>query len=747
MKRKIFSGIMGGFLLLLAACGGKEQNTLNVAKDYVYRAEPVEVEGIGENTIINDLSVKNGKLYIRTNYWLEEESYMELISQNPDGSELQKIQLKSQNNVYYSHLTPDGNGNYYMIMEESFEDASDPENYIWRLDLYLTKLDAQGNEAWKQKLGSNGEEDYWVKWMQILPDNRLVVCDSVGIHIYDADGKKIKDVTLEKELELSDVYLLEDGTVVVGNYSSELNKNVLNKINVETGEVSEDYNLPANAETMMLYAGKGYDLFLVGNGGVFGYNLGETQMKKLMDFIDSDMNTSFIYNIAAISENEFYGVMELDTDWRTQVTKFTKVDPAEVADRKILTLACNNLNWNVREHVVEFNKTNPEYRIVIEEYAQYNTSEDFSAGATKLNSDIASGKVPDILLLDWQLPVDSYEAKGLFEDLYPYIDQDAELKREDFFPNVLSAYESQGKLYRLVSSFTIYTLAGKSAEVGEEPGWTLEELNQLLASKPEGTQILEEATRSRMLSTSMQMAGEQFVNWETGECHFNSDSFISLLEFLKQFPEEIGEDYYDDNYWDNYTMLWRDGKILLQTMYLADFSNYNYVKKGIFGEDITLVGFPVAEGMGSTIEADMELAMSSKSKYKEGVWEFMRYFLTDEYQSTITYGWPMKMSQMETLKANAMKRPFYEDENGTIIEYDQTFSMGGQEIPIEPMTEEEINELVAFIMSVDQKHVYNDQLEKIVAEEAAPYFAGQKNAKEVADIIQSRMQIYVNENR
>lgn len=35
----------------------------------------------------------------------------------------------------------------------------------------------------------------------------------------------------------------------------------------------------------------------------------------------------------------------------------------------------------------------------------------------------------------------------------------------------------------------------------------------------------------------------------------------------------------------------------------------------------------------------------------------------------------------------------------------------------------------------------------IITEEAAPYFAGQKNVNEVADIIQNRVQIYVNENR
>lgn len=748
MKKKIVKFcILSLALTMLGACGGKESDAEQNSKDYVYRAEEVNVEGLEKNHSITDLDFVGDKLYIKANYWSEEESYMTLISQKTDGSEHNKTVFQTQPNVYYSHIVPDGNGYYYAICEESFEDNSDPENYIWRVDAYLIKMDEQGSELWRQKLNRQEDENYWTQWIELLPDNRVVVCDSRGISLYDAEGSKLKDIVINEVQDSSNVFLMEDGTLLVERFNPETYKSILNKLNVDTGELSEDYNLPANAGNFMMYAGRGYDLFMVGNGGVFGYNLGDTEMKKLMDFVDSDIPTSYIYSLAVSSDREFYGLMDNSMEGGTQLVKFTKVDPQDVADKKILTLACNHMNWYVLEHVVEFNKSNDEYRIVVEEYSQYNTDEDYTLGATRLNTDIASGKIPDIILPDWQMPTDSYEAKGLFEDLYPYIEQDEELNKDDFFPNVLEAYENQGKLYRLVPSFMIYTVVGKTAEVGSEPGWTLDELNQLMATKPEGTQVFEEATRDRMLTYSMQLSGEQFINWETGECHFNTEEFIKLLEFLKQFPEQIGEDYYTENYWAEYPMLWRDGKVTLQILYLADFANYNYIKKGIFGEDITPIGFPVAEGIGSTIEADLQIVMSSKSKYKEGAWEFMRYFLTDEYQEKITYGWPINMNRIEVLAQNAMKKPSYEDENGNIVEYEQTYSLGGQEIPLELITKEEVDELVTFIKSVNQKHAYNEQLQKIVAEEAAPFFAGQKNAKEVADIIQSRVQIYVNENR
>ena len=115
---------------------------------------------------------------------------------------------------------------------------------------------------------------------------------------------------------------------------------------------------------------------------------------------------------------------------------------------------------------------------------------------------------------------------------------------------------------------------------------------------------------------------------------------------------------------------WREGRVVLQQMYLDSFSSYNHTKKVTFGEDITLIGFPVQEGNGAALLANMELAMMSKSSAKEGAWEFLRIFLTDEYQKTLTYGIPLRLDRAQELMAEAMKRPSFENENGEIEDYD-----------------------------------------------------------------------------
>ena len=62
-------------------------------------------------------------------------------------------------------------------------------------------------------------------------------------------------------------------------------------------------------------------------------------------------------------------------------------------------------------------------------------------------------------------------------------------------------------------------------------------------------------------------------------------------------------------------------------------------------------------------------------------------------------------------------------------------------------TQQEADELKEKLYGFTQIYKRDETLLNIIKEEAAPYFAGKKTAKDVAGIIQSRVQIYVNENR
>ena len=89
----------------------------------------------------------------------------------------------------------------------------------------------------------------------------------------------------------------------------------------------------------------------------------------------------------------------------------------------------------------------------------------------------------------------------------------------------------------------------------------------------------------------------------------------------------------------------------------------------------------------------------------------------------------------------------YTDENGNKVEYDETYYINGEEILLPQLTQEQVDRIVSFVESVNKRGYYNEAISNIISEEAGAYFSGQKSARDVAGVIQSRVQVYVNENR
>ena len=90
------------------------------------------------------------------------------------------------------------------------------------------------------------------------------------------------------------------------------------------------------------------------------------------------------------------------------------------------------------------------------------------------------------------------------------------------------------------------------------------------------------------------------------------------------------------------------------------------------------------------------------------------------------------------------------DENGNPIPEDGTsgISYGDWEYTYHTPTEEEINILKELISVAEPSSATgNDEITNIITEEAEAFFKGQKSVADVAGVIQSRVQVYVNENR
>ena len=167
----------------------------------------------------------------------------------------------------------------------------------------------------------------------------------------------------------------------------------------------------------------------------------------------------------------------------------------------------------------------------VKDYSEFNTNDDYSAGLTKLNTEIMSGVIPDMFLTE-NLPIERYAAKGILTDLYELIDSDAELTRESFVPQIIQACETDGKLYELPASFMVQTAFGLSKVVDGYDVWNVAAVQDAMTSCKEDAYAVFTITPRRPLSwTVSPTTSPGFVNWQTGECSFDSESFITLLNF------------------------------------------------------------------------------------------------------------------------------------------------------------------------------------------------------------------------
>lgn len=82
--------------------------------------------------------------------------------------------------------------------------------------------------------------------------------------------------------------------------------------------------------------------------------------------------------------------------------------------------------------------------------------------------------------------------------------------------------------------------------------------------------------------------------------------------------------------------------------------NYSVYRR-IFNADISCVGYPGNFPCGSLAKGgDVTLVMSEKSAQKEGAWEFIRFFLEEEYQNRYTTGFPVFLSAFDRKAAGEM---------------------------------------------------------------------------------------------
>lgn len=623
--------------------------------------------------------------------------------------------------------------------------SGQPMDYQYVEKYNLRVFDASGAQTFCAELSSliESEDYFYVSAFAVAGTGEAVLmANGNAIYVLNADGSLKGSIdTSDLSNGISNFVTLGDGSVAALVYGEDYAAFDLRPVDTSAMQLGEaTASLPTDAYSARP-SGGGYDFCYNKGESFYGYKLADGSEEKLVTWINCDVNSN---NLTSPYITEEGNIVCLSSEYSntgdgatTYFITLTKTPYDQVPQKTTLTLACVYLNYYIKNQILDFNRKSSDYRIEVRDYSEFNTEDDYSAGYTKLITEIGSGAVPDIMVTDG-LPIETFGAKGLLADLWPFIDADEELGgRAGVMEPVFNALSQDGKLYEITSNFYITTIAGPASIVGTEPGWTYDEMYAALDQMPEGCELFSlGTTRSDVFSSICMLNLSRFVDWTTGECSFDSDDFISLMEFANRFPETFDWEHHEWTNEDSDAYRIKEGRQLLLTVSLPDAYNYNYYSE-MFNGDMALKGFPDVPGSGAVFNMNgTGLAIASTCKNQDAAWSFVRTLLTREYQENNTYGFCTNRELCEENIQSMVGESYYS--------YDQ---VTGKEKEI-IFTQENADLITDLINNTSMVADYNtSQINDIINEEVAYYFSGEKTAQDVAATIQNRVSIYVNEQR
>lgn len=711
-------------LSLLTSCGKKIE-------------QPSDLPSYEHSYTALSKDINHGYAVIQDGFVYQDQLYLAGI--NPDDSPVIGIFASDDTliqevypNMDIAAAEPDSHGNIIYI-GNSTEDTSGEST------LHLSKIDLSGNILFTADISDElalSQGSYITSLASDKEDNIYLAANNHAILLYRKDGTY--QGTIHAPYSISDMTASSDGLVYIA--FTENDSIAINSIDFTTASLNTPIRL---TETSADFS-PSFEVRT--ETSLYEINVEQRSFTKQLDWINCGIEGLYIKNMSSFEDRSYVILLSdpLSSEAGFQILTLKQASSESNTEKITLSYGTMYLDPITQRQITSFNKSNNNYLIQVINYDYESNPEQ---ALIQMNTDLLTGNSPDII--DMKMShAQKLIAAGILEDLYPYMDSDPDINREDYLDNILQAYEQNGKLYSIMPAFLIRTMAGKSTNVGEAAKWSLADMQELCEQYPDSI-LFEDATSDAILQMGIHAELSNLVNWETGECNFDGENFIQLLEFASQY----GMSASSTNYMEMASKL-RSDEYLLTNGYIYNISVYRD-EKNWFGEDVTFIGYPTSTASGNFIDtAVCSLAISTGSNHKDGAWEFIKSFLESDYQQgemiDSAFGFPIQKAAFEILIEQEMTPDFYVDELGKEEEVSKRIWNGygnEPEIEIFAATEEEMGKFREFITSADVVYHSNNEILNIASEEAAAYFEGQKTAAETAGIIQSRVKIYLNENK
>ena len=411
-------------------------------------------------------------------------------------------------------------------------------------------------------------------------------------------------------------------------------------------------------------------------------------------------------------------------------------------EKKVLTLAVFKSASQLQgsDLVRWMNQYNAEQTDVQIEVVNYLESyQDLEEALNQIKIEINAGKGPD--MIDFGTLYSPIDAScGMLEDLNTLIQKDSSFHEQEYYSNILEAFEIGDSLYVMLPSFRINSFTTINEQLAGLEGMDIHQLAEAYNASGEGAILFPGETKKAVFGMICYGSLENYIDWEEGICNFDSAGFKEILQFANRFPLylDLAEEY-------SAKQIFTEGKALLYPVMLDNVYGIAGIRQ-LYGETPTYIGYPFDSGYGTMAAInDIAIGISSTSNHKEEAWTFLKSLLEGEFQDNIKNGFPLRVSALEQ-KLQDAEKPVYDADGEKAVQYRLYFE-GEEPVEVYDISPGDAETLKALIRKIEHNNSVDSDLYNILLEEVDFLFYENRNVEEVAEVIQSRAGIYISEKK
>ena len=423
--------------------------------------------------------------------------------------------------------------------------------------------------------------------------------------------------------------------------------------------------------------------------------------------------------LTTLPENGFLGAV-IDGDKNKSTIGILKLVEAD-EDQIQIVVGGVGMDESVISKLLAYNQTRTDVKVIIKEYGfDKETISSFQDACNRLYADVLGDDGPDVIYMQG-LNHHDFIKMGYLENLDDFYDNDSEISKTDLIPSLRDAITVDGSIYFLVPEFGITTLAGKTCLVGDSMGWTMEELYDCWKTNQCALLPFGSSSTFRLISKGM------VQNENTA-----MKDYKLALEMSKK--EETGINATERN------APLKNDKALLAYVGLTQPSYIQAVRAAFDEKDITLKGFPDVEGSGALFNVSNSFGISSKSKQKKAAWSVIKTLMKEDYQTISARNLSFFPSRSDCFEELLLE--YAKEDSEYNIWLGKEISNNEDKIIATALSLEDVNRIKELVMETKRVSYGDTEFSRIVNEEAATYFSGDKDIDAVCEVIENRMELY-----